>query len=136
MAAKYHRARLRQRWARVWYGSSTPRLVVLLVALLLLQGVLFWSCERDHNPDISNPLEALWAIAVFLFSGADFTPVTTGGRVLALVGIVEGMTLVSVLIASLTVLQFRGRKGGRRWMKGHIIVVGKPPRVRRLIQQL
>ncbi len=78
----------------------------------MLQAVLFWSCERDRNPEISNPLEALWAIAVFVFSGADFTPVTAWGRFLALVGIVEGMTLVSVLIASLTVLQLRGRKGG------------------------
>ena len=136
MAVKSRRARLWQRWARVWYTSSTLRLVILLVALLLLQGVLFWSCERDRNPDISNPLEALWAIAVFIFSGADFTPVTAGGRILALVGIVEGMTLVSVLIASLTVLQLRGWKGGTRRMKDHIIVVGKPPRVRRLIQQL
>ncbi len=133
---KSRRARLRRRWTQVWYRFPTLRLVILLVVLLMLQAVLFWSCERDRNPEISNPLEALWAIAVFVFSGADFTPVTAWGRFLALVGIVEGMTLVSVLIASLTVLQLRGRKGGTRKMKDHIIVVGKPPRVRRLIQQL
>lgn len=136
MAGKPRRARLWQRWTQVWYRLPTLRLVVLLIALLLLQSVLFWSCERGHNPEISNPLEALWAIAVFVFSGADFTPVTAWGRFLALVGIVEGMTLVSVLIASLTVMQLRGRKGITRKMKDHIIVVGKPPRVRRLIQQL
>lgn len=136
MTGKPRQARLWQRWTQVWYRFPTLRLVVLLVALLLLQSVLFWSFERGHNPEISNPLEALWAIAVFVFSGADFTPVTAWGRFLALVGIVEGMTLVSVLIASLTVMQLRGRKGVTRKMKDHIIVVGKPPRVRRLIQQL
>ncbi|MBC7226859.1 MAG: NAD-binding protein [Thermoflexales bacterium] len=136
MAVKPRRARLQQRWTQVWYRFPMLRLVVLLVALLLLQAVLFWSCERGHNPEISSPLEALWAIAVFVFSGADFTPVTAWGRFLALVGIVEGMTLVSVLIASLTVWQLRGRKGVTRKMKGHIIIVGGPPRVRRLIQQL
>ncbi len=122
MAVKSRRARLWQRWMQAWRQFPALRLIALLVALLLLQSVLFWRCERGYNPEITNPLEALWAITVFVFSGADFTPVTGWGRFLALVGIVEGMTLVSVLIASLTVLQLRGWKGGTRKMRGHIIV--------------
>lgn len=138
------RDRRGKRWLKdlrtLWRHLSAGHIVVLLVALILLQGVLFWLCERDHNPEISQgpvgTLEALWAIAIFLFSGADFAPVTLGGRILAVIGILEGMTLLSTVVASLTVLQLRGRKGAVEEMKDHIIILGWTTKTRRLIQQL
>lgn len=124
----------------LWRRLSAGHVIALLVALIVLQGVLFWLCERDRNPEISHGaagiLEALWAIAIFLFSGADFAPVTSGGRILAVVGILEGMTLLSTVVASLTVWQLRGRKGAVEEMKDHIIILGWTPKTRRLIQQL
>lgn len=125
-----------RRWRQAWYGMPLFRWVVLLTALILLQSVLFWAFEQGDNPDVDNPAEALWAIMIFLFSGADVTPVTPVGRILAIVGIVEGMTLVSVLIASLTTLQLRGWKRTLRKMKDHIVVLGWAPRVRHLLAQL
>lgn len=136
--------RRRKGWLRglrlCWRRLSATHIIILLIALVLLQGVLFWICERGRNPEISQgplgPLEALWAIAIFLFSGADFAPVTLGGRILAVIGILEGMTLLSTVIASLTVLQLRGRKGAAGEMKDHIIILGWTTKTRRLIQQL
>lgn len=125
-----------QRWTQVWYRLPVLRIVTLLAALIALQTVLFWLCERERNPEIGNPLEALWAIIVFIFSGADFPPVTAGGRVLAIMSILEGMTILSLLVSSLVVVQLRGQRGVTGKMKNHIVLVGKSSRVRHLIQQL
>ncbi len=85
-----------------------------------------------------HPLtRSVWYIFVFLISGADAPITTSGGRFLAALFIVEGVAATSVFIATITA--FRLRESARvnaKHMRGHTIICGWNPRVRRIIQQL
>ena len=97
------------RFRRLWFKYSEVRIVSILMAFIVVESVLFWFGERRANPALDNPLEALWCITLFLFSGADIQPSTAMGRLIAILVILEGVVIVTVFTAFVIALRLRGR---------------------------
>ena len=122
---------------RSWFKYHEVRIVSILMALIVVESVLFWLSERRADPTLDNPLEALWCIAVFLLSGADVEPHTAVGRLMAILVIVEGVVIVAQFIAFVTALRLKGGKAvSRKKLRNHIVICGWTPKARRIIRQL
>jgi len=129
-------SRLR-RLRRLWSRHAEVRIVSILVVLIAMESILFWFSERRMNPSLDNPLEALWCIAVFLFSGADVQPNTAVGRIIATLIILEGVVIVSMFIALVTALHLRGGKSmNKKKLRKHIVICGWTSKARHIIRQL
>lgn len=123
-------------YGRRW-GTTRQMLVALgFVLLVVAQSILFYWFEKNTNSDLGSPFDTVWYIFVFLISGADAPITTSGGRFLAALFIVEGLVATSVLIAAITAFRLRGStRVDVRHMRGHTIICGWNPRVRRIIPQ-
>jgi voltage-gated potassium channel len=118
--------------------SATRQVLVFFGFVLLIasQSILFYWFEKNTNAELGSPLDTLWYIFVFLISGADAPITTSGGRFLAALFIVEGLVATSLLIATITARRLKG--GARvdvRHMRGHTVICGWSPRLKRILQQ-
>ncbi len=80
--------------------------------------------ERDVNEEMDSLLEGVWWITVWVFSGHDLQPISTGGRLLALVGFVQGLLIATYLIALVAAFSIRGGRVLTRDHRGHVIICG------------
>jgi ABC-type amino acid transport substrate-binding protein len=98
-------------WRRILSVVFAPRLVHVLVSLALvtvLLGVLVWLLERGENrehferPSRRGVWSAIWwaAATVSTVGYGDKTPRTVAGRLVAMLGMLIGILLVSVLTAT------------------------------------
>jgi len=120
------------------YWRITRRALIILgfVFLILVESLLFYWFEGGASSEVVHPLNAIWYILVFLISGADVPIASVGGRYLAALFILEGVVATSVLTAAITTFRLkRTRRLDLTHVRGHILVCGWNPRVRRIIQQ-
>jgi voltage-gated potassium channel len=120
------------------YWRITRRTLIILgfVLVILVESFLFYWFEGGANSELVHPLNATWYILVFLISGADVPIVSVGGRYLAALFILEGVVATSVLTAAITTFRLtRNRRLDLTHLRGHTVVCGWNPRVRRIIQQ-
>jgi voltage-gated potassium channel len=131
------------RWAAQFgrqgpYWTITRRALIILgfFVLILVESWLFYWFEGGANSELIHPLNATWYILVFLVSGADVPIQSVGGRYLAALLILEGVVATSVLTAAITTRRLkRSRRLDYSHLRGHTVVCGWNPRVRRIIQQ-
>jgi len=119
------------------YWSTTQKLLFMLgfLWLVAVQSIVFYTLEHNTNAELSSPVDTVWYIFVFLISGADAPITTGGGRLLAGLFIVEGLVATSLLIAGVTALRLKeAKRMDVRHMRGHTVICGWNPRVRRIIQ--
>ncbi len=117
--------------------KKATKITIVLVILIFAQAILFWLIEGAKNPLIGNPLEAFWFIIVYLVSGAELVPVTTGGRIICALVVVEGLAILSVFIAAIVSYSVKGGTITRgKKSKNHIIICGPAEKARRIITQL
>jgi voltage-gated potassium channel len=120
------------------YWRITRRALIILgfFLLILVESLLFYWFEGPANPKALHPLNAPWYILVFLVSGADVTIESAGGRYLAALLILEGVVATSMLTAAITTFRLKRNKPlDYSHLRGHTVVCGWNPRVRRIIQQ-
>jgi voltage-gated potassium channel len=113
------------------------KIAIALIILIFAQAILFWLLEGAKNPSASDPLESFWFIIIYLVSGAEIVPATTGGRVICAIVVVEGLAILSIFIASVASYIVKGGTITRgKKFKNHIIICGPAERARRIIAQL
>ena len=77
--------------------------LVVVIAVTCLGGVLMWIVERGHNDAVQTPVDGIWwAITTATTVGyGDVFPVTSEGRAVAVLLMLVGIALVSVVTASI-----------------------------------
>jgi voltage-gated potassium channel len=115
------RALIRQlRKARVLQRS-----VFVLLAAWVGGSVLLWLVE-ENEPGFESIGESFWSVLVIMFSGLEIQPHTGPGRVLALLVLAAGISLVAVLTgavaSTLVEMGFRRREVSHFEMEDHLVL--------------
>lgn len=117
-----------------WQFAS---LVLGLAGLLLLVGALLWAFERQRNKDQfgGNPAQGLgnsfwWAAVTMTTVGyGDKSPVTLGGRLIAIIWMFSALIMVSTFTAAVTTALTVGNlqsgiEGAEDLNRAHVATVG------------
>jgi voltage-gated potassium channel len=74
-------------------------LLFLLIFVVLSAGIAIFILEEQLNEDINNPFDAIyWAMVTIATVGyGDIAPVTAGGRVISMVVMLMGITMISFM---------------------------------------
>ena len=91
--------------------------IASLFALLFVVGVAFFELEFGLNPNVHSLWDAFWwATTTFTTTGyGDITPVTTGGRIFAMIVMFMGVIAVAVFTGTVVrYLSLRQRIGSRK----------------------
>jgi len=112
-------------------GRSTfLRLLLFLLLFVFASMAALYFFERNLNEAYETPWGALWAMVVFLASGFDYDlPVTTGGRITAVLVVAGGVGLLGLFTATITTFLVDLHRRRRHGMmpvnsKGHFLVCG------------
>ncbi|RKZ01277.1 MAG: hypothetical protein DRQ10_02455, partial [Candidatus Hydrothermota bacterium] len=120
-------------------------ILLLLGALLLVWiwgGLFLYQIEKAQNVNFDTPIESLWSVVVYLFSGLeDRSPVTLAGRILAsLVIFLGSITVLSTFTAILSSFftERRLKEGGLvvRDYKSHIVICNWNSRGEKILKEL
>ncbi|MDQ6988732.1 MAG: ion channel [Mariprofundaceae bacterium] len=85
-------------------SESLPAAMALIFGVVFLFGASVFLLERGHNPAFGQVSDGLWWAFVTLTTVGygDIVPITSGGRIVAVLTMVFGITLYSLMIANLT----------------------------------
>ncbi|MDX8387340.1 MAG: ion channel [Ghiorsea sp.] len=125
-------------------GESLPAAMALVFGFVFLFGAGAFMLEKGVNPAFSEISDGLWWAFVTLTTVGygDVVPITHAGRLLAVVTMLFGITLYSLMIANLTYfVEEMGAKrqrnldeetGGRKKLTGEILnpMVRRPRKLR------
>ncbi len=74
-------------------------ILIILSLIIVVGGFMFFTLELSVNPDVNNIWDALWFsfISATTIGYGDITPVTAGGRIIAMVFSVVGIINIAIL---------------------------------------
>jgi len=124
-------------------GRSTfVRLLLFLLLFIFASMAALYFFERNYNDAYASPWGALWAMVVFLASGFDYElPVTTGGRITAVLVVAGGVGLLGLFTATITTFLVDLHRRRRHGMmpvksKNHFLVCGWNHKGVEVVEQL
>ncbi len=94
-------------------GESLPAAMALMFGLVFVFGTVTFLLEHEHNPQFGDFSDGLWWAFVTLTTVGygDIVPVTSGGRVVAVMTMIFGIMVYSLVVANLTIfLESYGRQ--------------------------
>jgi len=94
-------------------GDSLPAAMATLFGLVFVFGTVTYSLEHGNNPQFGEFQDGLWwAFATLTTVGyGDMVPITGAGRVVAVMTMIFGVIVYSLVVANLTVfLEEYGKK--------------------------
>lgn len=85
-------------------GESLPGALALVFGIVFFFGASVFGLEHGHNPQFAELQDGLWWAFVTLTTVGygDIVPVTSGGRMVAVITMVFGIAVYSLSIANLT----------------------------------
>jgi len=94
-------------------GESLPAAMALIFGIVFVFGTTVFALEHSHNPQFGELQDGLWWAFVTLTTVGygDMVPITSGGRIVAVLTMVLGIAVYSLTIANLTAFieEYRGR---------------------------
>jgi voltage-gated potassium channel len=129
-------------WARL-RRENFPRIALLALGILILGGLIESVFESGPNAQIHGLGDALWyGIATMTSTGyGDIVPTTAGGRLVGALMMFGGLTVLSVVtatVASVLVAQRIKEERGLETLKlkGHLLVCGWNPYAERVLEAI
>ena len=123
-----------------WNRNQSLRIGAFIVLAWLAGTVGIHLAERRVNPAFDTLGESLWSAWVLLFSGVEIQPLTTAGRLFAMVLVVSGIGFVGLFtgtVASILVeVHFRRRDVERITLEGNLVICHWAPRGMQLIREM
>ena len=123
-----------------WNRNQSFRIGAFILLAWVAGTVGIHLAERGINPAFDTLGESLWSAWVLLFSGVEIQPVTTLGRLFAMLLVVAGIGLVGLLtgtVASVLVeAHLRRRDVERMEIEGHLVICNWAPRGLQLIREV
>lgn len=115
-----------------WNRNQIRKLFSLILLIWLSGGTSLYFVERDTNPPFSTWSESLWNVWVILFSGMNTAPVTTTGRLIAVLVVVSGVAIAGLFTASVASVlierSLRSREVANLEMSEHLVLCNWSPR--------
>ncbi len=112
--------------------NQVGRIAAAVILTWLLGAVAIFFAEHGTNPDYETFGQALWGVWVLLFSGVDGPPMTTAGRIIAMILVVVGVGLAGLFTASVASLlierYLRRRDVSTFEMDNHLVLCNWSPR--------
>ncbi|ATX79147.1 voltage-gated potassium channel [Mariprofundus aestuarium] len=86
-------------------GESLPAAMATMFGLVFVFGAATFTLESGHNPQFGELSDALWwaFVTITTVGYGDIVPITSGGRVVAVMTMIFGIVIYSLLVANLTV---------------------------------
>jgi len=86
-------------------GDSLPVAMALVFGLVFVFGTATFLLEHGHNPQFSELQDGLWwaFVTMTTVGYGDVVPITPGGRMVAVMGMIFGIIVYSLVVANLTV---------------------------------
>jgi voltage-gated potassium channel len=91
-----------------WLGDDKFRnmlisMLMIFCLVLFYASLIFYSVEKGINPNVHNFFDAVWwaFISVTSVGYGDIYPVTTTGRIVAILLIIFGMSIFSIITAKI-----------------------------------
>ena len=86
-------------------SDSMPVAMALVFGLVFFFGTATFLLEHGHNPQFGELQDGLWwaFVTMTTVGYGDVVPITPGGRVVAVMGMVFGIIVYSLVVANLTV---------------------------------
>jgi len=106
-------------------GESLPAAMASLFGLVFVFGTVTYLLEHPHNPQFGEFPDGLWWAFVTLTTVGygDIVPITSGGRIVAVMTMIFGIMVYSLVVANLTVfLEEYGHKHAVKTVKAHVPV--------------
>jgi len=97
-------------------GESLPAAMATMFGLVFVFGAVTFTLEHGNNPQFGELSDALWwaFVTITTVGYGDIVPITSGGRVAAVMTMIFGIVIYSLLVANLTVfLSEYGRKSAK-----------------------
>lgn len=112
--------------------SAGLKVVLLFAAVLILSSIVVFIIEKTHNDGFANYFDSLWwtIVTVSTVGYGDKFPITTWGRIVAIVTIMLGMgitgTVTGRIASFLMERQMKEEQGllDHSTMRGHFVVCG------------
>jgi len=104
-------------------GESLPAAMALMFGLVFVFGTATFLLEHGHNPQFGEFPDGLWWAFVTLTTVGygDIVPITSGGRVVAVMTMIFGIMVYSLVVANLTVfLEEYGHRHTIKTVKTHV----------------
>lgn len=99
-------------------SDSFPAAMATLFGLVFVFGAAIFALEQGNNPQFGELSDALWwaFVTITTVGYGDIVPITPGGRVVAVMTMVFGIVIYSLLVANLTVFlnEYGRRESARR----------------------
>jgi len=94
-------------------GESLPAAMATMFGLVFVFGAATFTLENGHNPQFGELSDALWwaFVTITTVGYGDIVPITSGGRVVAVMTMIFGIVIYSLLVANLTVFLSEYGKG-------------------------
>lgn len=107
--------------------NSALRIIVFMLFVLvaaIIMGTMMYSIEAEHNPAFDNVLSGIyWAVVTITTVGyGDITPVTVGGRFIAVLVMLLGYSIIAVpmgIVAGETIEEHR--RGKRKFHTQRVV---------------
>ena len=78
-------------------------LLCVWLAVVVITSMAFYAAEAGHNPNVKTPLDAIWwgVVTLTTVGYGDVLPLTTEGRIAAVILMVLGVALFSAITATM-----------------------------------
>ncbi|MDO9578237.1 MAG: TAXI family TRAP transporter solute-binding subunit [Candidatus Cloacimonadales bacterium] len=109
-----------------------------VVALMFIVGTIgTYYFERRVNEEFDTIFKAFWATIVYLLSGFDITPITTGGKISALMLLIGGMGILGTVVGNIaSIFMKEGVEKMPNNLKQHIVICNWNKRGETVIEEL
>lgn len=131
------------RFALEIYKNTIIRLITGILLMAVISSVLVNIFEETPESSIQNIWQGIWwaFVSITTTGYGDYTPVTTGGRIIGVIVMISGMAIISLLTATISTVfierQIRKGQGLENVkVKDHYIICGWNYNVENIIATL
>ncbi len=113
------------------------RIGLIIVLLFIFGSIGTFYFEHEVNEEFDTIYKAIWATLVYLLSGFDIDPITTGGKVSAFLLLVGGIGILGTVVGNLaSIFMKEGVEKMPRNVKRHIAICNWSKRGEKVIEEL
>ena len=113
------------------------RIGLIIVLLFIFGSIGTFYFEHEVNEEFDTIYKAIWATLVYLLSGFDIDPITTGGKISAFLLLVGGIGILGTVVGNLaSIFMKEGVEKMPRNVKRHIAICNWSKRGEKVIEEL
>jgi hypothetical protein len=136
-ATRKHIHKFMQYLAKQLRKNIQFRIILIILILFILGTIGSFYFEHRINENFDTIYKAFWATIVYLLSGFEIEPLTTGGRLSAFLLLIGGMGILGTVVGNIaTIFLKEGEEKMPKNTKRHIAICNWNKRGEKIIEEL